>query len=790
MRQPRFWWKSPSRRPRVAHCPLGRSRRACFEPLEARLVLSAPSLADIDNVDLLSGSPLHIPLDGFDADGDALTFTAESNDPNVTMFIPEGNRSMRISVLSDDGLIDGDMILELFEGRAPRATSRIIELAESGFYDGVIFHRVIDGFMIQAGDPTSTGESGSDLPDFDDQFHVDLQHNTTGVLSMAKSTDDTNDSQFFIVDTPDWTELGADYPRHLDFNHSVFGQLIEGFDVLEAISARGTAADSSPDPAIVMTSVEIFVDHENAVLMLKAPEGYASATDVTITVRVNDGNGGEDEVTFTVTVTPDGIDADPYLDDLDDESKAKTRTTVDTATTFQLTAIDVEEDSALFLNDWYLSHLEVYDEESETYVPIPQPIPIWSHDDLDYEVGLYTGVTTVTPKNGLTGIHPITVATGVYTDAIDYQVVPIYIVPDEAPTAQLDLTLVRDLTEVDAYGEVDVLPESQWIDEWDSFAIEIWATITEPAEAGEFGVHTVSTDLTFDNDLFTATGIEYRNHFVENRTYQIDNTGGVITALGGTTDVFTIDGYPDEPQYDSELEEWYYSGYPADPVGVSLYGDGQPVLVARVYFEPNLEGTRVPHNATDGYLTPHTELGFALADAQVLWSSADATALTTGTLTDAQLWPVMYDLDDDDSVDLGDLSFFAAAYGHAVGETGVGYTWASDFDHDGTVDLGDLSYFAAVYTRDATTPGRLNYPFDFPSAWQPTGEGAAPMSGSGGGSGGGDSSSEESSSGVASDWQRDAAIGQASLAARRSRSEAREETATIDLLMQFYDPEA
>ena len=69
------------------------------------------------------------------------------------------------------------MVFQLFEGRAPRATEQIITLANDGFYDGIIFHRVIDEFVIQGGDPTGTGSGGSDLGDFDDQFHVDLQHN-------------------------------------------------------------------------------------------------------------------------------------------------------------------------------------------------------------------------------------------------------------------------------------------------------------------------------------------------------------------------------------------------------------------------------------------------------------------------------------------------------------------------------------------------------------------------------------------------------------------------------------
>lgn len=726
----------------------GSTRRARFERLEDRRVLSVPTLAAIDPVTLFSGSPLHIPLDAFDADGDALTFSVASSNSNVAASVTEGNRSMRISVQSIDDALDGDMILELFEDRVPRATNRIITLAESGFYDGIIFHRVMDGFMIQTGDPLGTGSGGSDYPDFDDQFDVDLQHNTTGVLSMAKSSDDTNNSQFFIVDTP---ASGSDYPRHLDYNHSVFGQLVEGFDVLEAISEAYTGTDTKPDVDIVMESVEIFVDHENGVLMLKAPEGYTGEADITVTV--NDGQSNGVPVVFHVTVTPDAVDSDPYLADV-----PEIRTTVDTPVTFNLTAVDVEENDAHFVDEYTLYSSSL-------------AIPLLSHVDLEYVVDFDTGEVTVTPTNGLVGIHPITVGTALYADAIDYQVVPVYIVPDEAPTAQLDLTLVRELTEVDAMGETNALPDSQWIDEWDTFVIEVWATVTE---SGQFGVHTVSTDLTFDNELFTATQIEHGLVFTENLGGQINNAAGTITNLGGTTGVFSIDGYPGA-----------YPNCPVAPDNVQLYGDNRPVLVARIYFEPKQGGSGVAHNAVDDYLAPQTDLGIALTNSHVLWSGTDQTALTVGTLDDAELWPVMYDMDDNNEIGLGDLSYFAAAYGHEVGESGVTHTWASDFDHNGEVGLGDLSYFAAVYRRTANSEGRCNYPANFPADWHPISESAALMGTVVGGSSSSDSSADTTPD---AGGLSDPTLAQAFIGATPSRPTQRRMIDYVDQVMRLYDP--
>jgi large repetitive protein len=221
----------------------------------------------------------------------------------VTPTLLQGNRGMRIEVAGY-----GDMVFQLFEQRASRPTERVIELATAGFYDGILFHRVIDGFVIQGGDPTGTGSGGSTLGTFDDQFHVDLQHNQAGILSYAKSSDDTNDSQFFVT-------LGA--TRHLDFNHSIFGLLVEGKSVLDAIGKTATGTGDRPIYDIRMTTVEIFQDTENAVMMLKAaPAAIGQQANITVTVTDNTGNQVQD--TFRVTVAADTVNGAPFLADLPD----------------------------------------------------------------------------------------------------------------------------------------------------------------------------------------------------------------------------------------------------------------------------------------------------------------------------------------------------------------------------------------------------------------------------------------------------------------------------------------
>lgn len=139
----------------------------------------------------------------------------------------------------------GDIALKLFSQDAPETVNNFVFLANQGFYDDTIFHRVIPDFMAQGGDPTGTGRGGPGYR-FKDEFSSKLAHDKPGVLSMANAGPNTNGSQFFItyVPTP-W----------LDGKHTIFGQLIEGMNVLEAIPPRDPI---SPEyPGIRISSIEI-----------------------------------------------------------------------------------------------------------------------------------------------------------------------------------------------------------------------------------------------------------------------------------------------------------------------------------------------------------------------------------------------------------------------------------------------------------------------------------------------------------------------------------------------------
>lgn len=144
----------------------------------------------------------------------------------------------------------GIIKLELFEDKVPLTTQNFIELVQKGFYDGLIFHRVIDDFMIQGGDPNGNGTGGPGYV-IRDEFHPLLRHDGPGILSMANAGPDTGGSQFFItlVKTP-W----------LDGKHAVFGKVVEGMDVVRAIGKVKTGANDRPKEDVVMRKVSIVAE--------------------------------------------------------------------------------------------------------------------------------------------------------------------------------------------------------------------------------------------------------------------------------------------------------------------------------------------------------------------------------------------------------------------------------------------------------------------------------------------------------------------------------------------------
>lgn len=171
----------------------------------------------------------------------------------------------------------GDITLQLFDKLAPKTVKNFVELAQDGYYDGVIFHRVIPNFMIQGGDPTGTGRGGKSIygEQFEDEFSDQL-FNLRGALSMANAGPNANGSQFFIVTMDEVpaqmvgqleaagfpTEIIDAYKEHggtpwLDNKHTVFGHLIAGEDVAQAIQNVERDAADKPLEDVTIETIDI-----------------------------------------------------------------------------------------------------------------------------------------------------------------------------------------------------------------------------------------------------------------------------------------------------------------------------------------------------------------------------------------------------------------------------------------------------------------------------------------------------------------------------------------------------
>lgn len=155
-----------------------------------------------------------------------------------------GSTGNRIAVLETSM---GTIKFVLHEDKAPVTTANFIKLAESGFFDGLIFHRVIDNFVIQTGDPTGTGSGGSGQT-IPLEINNELTH-LDGAVGMARAMDPNSaSSQFYICDGPQ---------HGLDGGYAVFGQVIEGIEVVRAIAQVGTGANNKPVEDVVMVKVHI-----------------------------------------------------------------------------------------------------------------------------------------------------------------------------------------------------------------------------------------------------------------------------------------------------------------------------------------------------------------------------------------------------------------------------------------------------------------------------------------------------------------------------------------------------
>ena len=307
-----------------------------------------------NSITMPRGQTFQMPLTGSDPDGQPLRFSATtSNSGGLKAAIaPRSNPSLVLNVSGVDGNGDafsGDLRLQLFTDLTPHTTARIIDLVNSNFYNGLIFHRVIQGFVAQGGGATTNVnfESGVLL---DDEYVATLTYDGFGQLGMANlgaDNHDSNDSQFFITDGDlSINDPTNKSPEHLNFVNPIFGQLTSGFDVLSEILSTATDGNDRPLTDVVINTATITADSQDGVLRLTAAPKFTGV--VTVTVSATNAEHQFTARTLQVNVIADANNSAAFLGPI----PSSIVLTQNTAATFIITSTDIDGDP-MFLGDGY-----------------------------------------------------------------------------------------------------------------------------------------------------------------------------------------------------------------------------------------------------------------------------------------------------------------------------------------------------------------------------------------------------------------------------------------------------
>ena len=307
------------------------------------------------------GKTLVLPLVASDSDGDLLHFSVGSNNPKIMARVRTGCPILKVHVsyAGDPAHLEnmqpapvpafeGDMEFQLFRDATPITSGQIGGAAQAGFYDNLVFHRVIPDFVVQGGDPAGTG-AGDPGFSFAHEFRPELIFSGRGQLAMANSNggydrgknigsgfiqlgnfEPTNSSQFFVT---------IAQPRFLDFKHTIFGQLIRGFYVLDKMASVPTDADDKPTVPVKMTNLSLLPGRSDATLMLSA----TGAGKATLTVTATDPGGETATRTIVVTAKEDQTNDPPLLQPI-----GNLITTVGVAPSLPLHGFDLEHDYLLY----------------------------------------------------------------------------------------------------------------------------------------------------------------------------------------------------------------------------------------------------------------------------------------------------------------------------------------------------------------------------------------------------------------------------------------------------------
>ncbi len=305
-----------------------------LEPLERRDMLDV-SLSILGPPDLPEGKTQLVALNGVDEDNanQAITYTIESSDSRIKTQLVQGGQSLMLNVSGvdqNDQAFTGNIVVQLLENEAPLATGRIKQLATSGALDGTDFFRIAD-LTGNGGEIAQGGIQFTGLADFPDEYLLDRTYTSGSLAASANAGDDTNNGQFFFVAN---SLSLQQMPQHLNYNHTIWGVVTGGHDILDAMfstSRVGTSPLSKP----VINEATIVDDIQRGILEISAAEGLAGTT-ATITVTAN--NNETDS--FQLNVVDDTLNDRPFLGPLSDASP-----TIDQSSSFTFTVKGLDIDN-------------------------------------------------------------------------------------------------------------------------------------------------------------------------------------------------------------------------------------------------------------------------------------------------------------------------------------------------------------------------------------------------------------------------------------------------------------
>ena len=378
-------------------------RRPTYRPnldvLEDRCLLAAPTIDPIQvPLNIPANKTLIVPITASDPGGGTVSISlAPASGATGIIVTPLTGTFLQISVshtssgTTGDTTFSGTMEFELFGTLTPRTVAYITGLVESGFYNNLTFHRVVPNFVIQGGDPAGNGTGGPpgagatqaqiQQLQFPDEFNPSAIFSGTGQLAMANSGNDTNGSQFFVT---------TGTQRALDFNHTIFGQLVRGFNILSDVLSVPTDSNSKPVSPVTITSAQIVTDPNAAVFIVQSTSSTTGSESVTVTATPS--TAGETPTTETepATVIADTTNDPPILTvsqaplnfgQAPSSNPVHNLTTaVNTPATFTVTSTDLEGNTPQF-------SVSVTDSPANATATVDA-----------------TGKVTVTPNPGFTGL--------------------------------------------------------------------------------------------------------------------------------------------------------------------------------------------------------------------------------------------------------------------------------------------------------------------------------------------------------------------------------------------------